>query len=564
MNPLFTERRYLIPFRSRLLPQIFCDTLVIGTGIAGLRAALEAANDGEVIVLSKTELPQSSTYLAQGGIAAIISKADTFEEHIQDTLKAGAELCDESAVRQAVESAPRAIEQLRQWGMRFDINEDTGQPMLGREGAHRHPRILHSDGDATGREIVRCLGRQVRSNPSIRLFEECFALDLLTARDGNSDRVYGANTYHPQHGLQMIWASATILATGGIGQIFRETTNSPVATGDGMAMAYRAGAAIADMCFVQFHPTTLYIAGAERSLISEAVRGEGAYLVNSQGIRFMLDVSEQAELAPRDVVSRAISRHLAESGETHVFLDTRHFAPGFFKKRFPGIHEQLRRFDIDPENDLIPVKPSAHYAMGGVWVDKDARSTLPGLYACGEGACTGLHGANRLASNSLLEGLVFGEVAGKASVHERANGGASVVPMPHKVISDIRPSDRSELDLKDVRSSLQAATLRHLGTIRNVAGISQMREMLNFWARYTLDKIFDEPFAWETQNMLLTAYLVCRSASWRKESRGAHAVEEFDLPRDEYRVHDLWTKGADEPIRMPVSKERPALQLGAD
>lgn len=564
MDPPFTERRYLIPFRSRLLPQIFCETLVIGTGVAGLRAAVEAANDGEVILLSKMELQQSSTYLAQGGIAAIISKADTFEEHLQDTLMAGAELCDESAVRQAVEGAPRAIEQLRQWGMHFDINEDTGQPLLGREGAHRHPRILHSDGDATGREIVRCLGRQVRSNPSIRLFERCFVLDLLTVRDGDSDRVYGAITYHPQYGLQMIWASATILATGGIGQIFRETTNSPVATGDGLAMAYRAGASIADMCFVQFHPTTLYIAGAERSLISEAVRGEGAYLIDAEGQRFMLDVSEQAELAPRDVVSRAIFRHLLASRETHVFLDTRHFAAGFFKKRFPGIHEQLKRFDINPEHDLIPVKPSAHYAMGGVWVDQHAQTTLPGLYACGEGACTGLHGANRLASNSLLEGLVFGEVAGKASVHERVNGGGSVVPMPRKVISDIRPSDRSELDLNDVRSSLQAATLRHLGTIRTSGGMEQMREMLNFWTRYTLDKIFDEPFAWETQNMLLTALLVCRSAAWRKESRGAHTVEEFSQPREEYRVHDLWTKNADEPVRMPVSKERPAVQLGTD
>jgi len=552
------NRRYLIPFRSRLLPQIFCDTLIIGTGVAGLRAALEAAEDGEVILLTKTNLPQSSTALAQGGIAAVTTADDSIEEHIQDTITAGAGLCDLPAVRTVIEHAPEEINQLREWGMRFDTEPETGELLRGREGGHHHFRILHADGDATGKEVVHCLGNQVLANPAIRIFEQCFALDLLTGPDSGTPRVFGVITYHPEYGLQLIWSAVTIIATGGIGQIYRETTNSPVATGDGLAMAYRAGADIADSCFVQFHPTTLYIAGAERSLISEAVRGEGAYLVDTQGNRFMKDLHDLAELAPRDIVSRAISRHLQSTGDTHVFLDTRHFDKGFFKVRFPSIYAQLKHFDINPETDLIPIKPSAHYAMGGIWVDGLARSTIPGLYACGEAACTGLHGANRLASNSLLEGLVFGKIAGTAAARERQSTDGTAVAMTHKLISDIRISDRSELDLDDVRSSLQSAMLRHLGTIRNAHGMERIKQMLAFWARYTLDKIFDEPVGWETQNLLTIASLITRSALHRHESRGAHTIEECDHPLDEYHYHDLWsTTNPDQPKQIPVNEQQP-------
>ena len=452
MHDLFHERRYLIPFRGSLLPQIFCDTLVIGTGIAGLRAALAAGDHGEVIILAKSEFDRSSTSWAQGGIAAVSGDADDLAAHMNDTIEAGAGLCDQNAVHDAVHGAEARMEELCAWGARFDRDE-SGRIALGREGAHRRVRIWHCDGDATGRELIRVLADRVLAHPAIRLFEHCFALDLITTTTDEAAPVLGAVSHHPRYGLQMIWASATILATGGAGQLYRETSNPTIATGDGLAMAYRAGAAVADMAFIQFHPTTLYIAGAERSLISEAVRGEGAYLVDRRGERFMADAHEMAELAPRDIVSRCIRNHLARTGETNVFIDARHFSAGFFAKRFPGIARQLARFEIDPQQHLIPVHPAAHYTIGGVWVDRDGRTNLPGLYACGEVACTGLHGANRLASNSLLEGLVFGWRAGCAC-EECRPAQSEVAPesdrrlgAARRIISDIPISNRGELDL---------------------------------------------------------------------------------------------------------------------
>jgi L-aspartate oxidase len=311
MDRLFDQRRYLIPFRSTLLPQIFTDTLVIGAGVAGLRAAVAASEHGDVIVLSKGDLKSTNTAWAQGGIAAVLTKDDSTESHVQDTLVAGAGLCDHDAVRAIVEHGPRSLRQLMSWGMRLDTNAE-GELAVGREGGHSASRIVHTDGDATGRELQRCLVEKVRGTAGVRVFENCFALDLITPGNEPGSPVMGAITYHPKYGLQMIWAKSTILASGGAGVLFRETTNPAQATADGLAMAYRAGATVSDMAFVQFHPTTLYLPGAMRWLITEAVRGEGAYLLDSSHYRFMLDVHPLAELAPRDVVSRAIVRQIAK------------------------------------------------------------------------------------------------------------------------------------------------------------------------------------------------------------------------------------------------------------
>jgi L-aspartate oxidase len=572
MPPLFDQRRYLIPFRSSLLPQIFTDVLVIGAGVAGLRAAVAAAQHGaEVIVLAKGELGESNTAAAQGGIAAASSQPQSVrdedvDEHLRDTLSCGAGLCDQQVVRQVVASGPERVAELLEWGIRLD-KDAAGDLARGLEGGHSAPRIFHAYGDATGRELARCLLEKVRSTPGIRLFERCFALDLITPSEEPGSPVLGAITWHPRYGLQMVWAGATILATGAAGQVYRETTNPRIATGDGAAMAYRAGASLGDMAFVQFHPTTLYLPGAPRSLISEAVRGEGAFLLDASGRRFMPEVHAQAELAPRDIVSRAIIRQIARQGGRHVWLDCRHIAN--FATRFPGITAELNRFELDPATMLIPVHPAAHYTIGGVRTDAQGRSDVANLWAVGEAACSGLHGANRLASNSLLEGLVMGELAGRAacrgyhgmpsresgylgtpsrdSNHDLRDSGAPARLAPRAVVSDIRPSDHGELDLEDVRSSLRSAMWRNVGVERSGGKLADVIHMFDFWARYTLDKIFDEPEGWETQNMLLVGSLIARSAAWREESRGCHARTEHAGPREEFAGHDLWRRGREGP-----------------
>lgn len=552
MHPLFDQRRYLIPFRSSLLPQIFTDVLVIGTGVAGLRAAVAAAEAGkECIVVTKTgEADEdSNTAWAQGGIAAVVDAADSTESHIADTLAAGADLCDEPAVRTIIERGPARIRELINWGMRFDL--EGGTLALGQEGAHSRPRILHADGDATGRELARCLLARAKSLDKVRVFTRCFALDLVTPSPEPGSPVMGAITHHPRYGLQVIWARGTILAAGGAGMIYRETTNPRTATADGLAMAYRAGAQVSDLAFIQFHPTTLYLAGRPRSLITEAVRGEGALLLDQSGHRFMPDVHPMAELAPRDIVSRAIVQRLATHGGTHVLLDVRGIRN--FGERFPGIAELLRSVDLDPTRDLIPVNPAAHYTIGGVVTDERGRTNIPGLFAVGEVACTGLHGANRLASNSLLEGLVMGEIAGReaagacvpgiAGSNGAAAGGGGIPPAPVPIVSDIRISEQGELDLPDVISSLRSAMWRNAGIERSGKRLAGVCEMIDFWARYTLDKIFDSPEGWQTQNMLLAAALTARSAHWREESRGCHWRSDFPAPEEKFHVHDRWRRG---------------------
>lgn len=536
MHTIFDERRYLIPFRSGLLPQIFCDTLVIGAGVAGLRAAISASESGEVIVCSKSPLNKTNTAWAQGGIAAVLRDDDTIESHIQDTLTAGAGMCDLPAVDLICRQGPARVRELIDWGM--DLDKDaSGELAVGMEGGHAAHRIYHAGGDATGAELQRTLHERATAPSNVRLFESCFAIDLITASPEPGSPCLGAITHHPRYGLQMIWARTTILASGGAGQVYRETSNPPAATADGLAMAARAGATLADMAFVQFHPTTLYLPGAPRSLISEAVRGEGAHLLDEQYNRFMVGKHELAELAPRDVVSQAIVNQINVQGGGNVYLDCRHVNE--FAARFPSIHKQLAKFGLDPSADLIPIHPAAHYTVGGVRTDLDARTDVPNLFAIGEVTSTGLHGANRLASNSLLEGLVMGAIAGDHAARRVTDN--PIAPAP--IVSDIRPSTHAELDLEDVRSSLRSAMWKNVGIQRDGTRLADACEMFDFWGRYTLDKIFDTPDGWEVQNMLLTGALIAQSALWRQESRGTHWRDHHPHRDPDFAIHDLLKRG---------------------
>ena len=530
----YHEREMLIPFRSALLPQIFTDVVIVGTGVAGLRAAIEASQQNDVIVLAKESIDLSNTSWAQGGIAAVMNAKDSVNAHIQDTLEAGAGLCETSAVRALVEEGPVEIQQLLKWGMRVDRDE-SGQPALGLEGGHHCHRIIHSDGDATGVELARCLVEKVRKQSRVRVFDRCFAIDILLDQRKGQRRAAGVLTWHPRHGLQIIWAKATVLASGGCGQIFRETSNPKVATGDGVSMAWRAGATVTDLEFMQFHPTTLYVAGAPRHLISEAVRGEGAKLVDRDGLSIMRDLHELGDLAPRDVVSRAIVKHLAKSGESHAWLDARCMGSTGFSKRFPGLSRMLAGFGLGGGRNLIPVHPAAHYSIGGVETDLYGRTNVPALYACGECAATGVHGANRLASNSLLEGLVFGRRVAQA-IDLDALAAAMPVPLTHEVE---RP-ERGELDLADVRSSLRSAMWRNVGIERSSTKLSDMLEMFAFWGRYAFDSVFDEPMGWETQNMLTSARLMVLAALARNESRGTHTRLDRPTTDVELEGHFTW------------------------
>jgi L-aspartate oxidase len=529
MSSAFGRRRYLTNFETHRTPHLFTDVLVLGSGVAGLRAALQAARSADVILLSKDRLTLSASSWAQGGIASATLGEDSPAAHAQDTLTVACGLAHPSVVHEIVSAAAECIDELIGWGARFD--RDQGELALGREGGHSASRILHADGDATGREMVRVLLEQARGNSRIRLFEQCFAIDLLTW-DGV---VAGVVTHHPKYGHQMLWATTTILATGGAGRVYRETTNPAVATGDGMAMALRAGARLRDMEMVQFHPTTLYVAGAARALISEAVRGEGGLLVNRDGERFMPRYDPQAELAPRDVVSRAIQSEMRRLGVPNVFLDLRHLLQDRFRERFPGLFRLCADFDLDPARDLIPVRPSAHYVVGGVVTTIDTRTDLDGLLAVGETASCGLHGANRLASNSLLEGLVLGRKAGELAA---ARAGPSQRPtQPRPLIHLLPQSARTELDLEDVLHSLQAVMSRNVAVERSADRLRETIEIIEFWSRYVMDKVFDLPRAWETQNLLSVAHCIATAAAARTESRGVHYRSDFPTSRSEWACH---------------------------
>src|SRR4051812_21511754 len=520
-----TQRRYLVPFKAARLPQQFTDVLVIGGGVAGLRAAIAAADEGaEVLLLTKDTLEQSNTWYAQGGIAAVLQQPlDSYESHVSDTEKGGAGLCDHEAVEVVVKEGPQRVLELLSWGANFDKDPAKAHGLaFTLEGGHSVARILHAYGDATGRELAQTLINAVRSRESIRVSERSFAVDLLT----HEDRCVGALALVDGQ-VNVIWARSTILASGGAGQLYRESTTPPIATADGHAMAYRAGATLQDMEMVQFHPTTLYVAGSSRALITEAVRGEGAYLVDKNGYRFMKDYHEMKELAPRDVVSRAIVEQIRKTHYTHVYLDARHLPKPEFRERFPTLAKLVDQFDIDPSTTLIPIHPAAHYMIGGVDVDLWGRTSLDGLYAVGEASCTGLHGANRLGSNSLLEGLAFGaRVGGEAVKAAKADGTKFPLPLEHKVPK----SEKTELDVADVKRSLRSIMWRNVGIERTGERLTETREIIAFWSRYVMDKTFDPATAgvpaatggWELQNMLTVCSLIASAAYTRTESRGAH------------------------------------------
>ncbi|MEU1624342.1 L-aspartate oxidase [Streptomyces sp. NPDC020096] len=506
---------------------IEADVVVVGSGVAGLTTALRCAAAGaKVTVVTKAKLDDGSTRWAQGGIAAALGDGDTPQQHLDDTLVAGAGLCDEPAVRTLVTEGPDAVRRLIASGARFDTSEATGEILLTREGGHHRSRIAHAGGDATGAEVSRALVDAVRAE-GIETIENALVLDLLTDTEGRTAGV----TLHvmgegQRDGVGAVHAPAVVLATGGMGQVFSATTNPAVSTGDGVALALRAGAEVSDLEFVQFHPTVLWLgpeAEGQQPLVSEAVRGEGAHLVDADGVRFMQGQHELAELAPRDIVAKGIMRRMQQTGAEHMYLDARHFGAEMWARRFPTILAACRANGIDPVTEPIPVAPAAHYASGGVRTDLRGRTTVPGLYACGEVACTGVHGANRLASNSLLEGLVFAERIADDILANPPAAGAPVVPGP----------SRDPLLEHSARYEIQRVMTEGAGVLRSARSLARAAaelERIHTQAVEDLERDHKtaEPCVetWEATNLNLVARVLVAAARRREETRGCHWRED--------------------------------------
>ena len=521
------------------------DVIVVGSGIAGLTTALRLRQRVDrVLLVTKTVLNEGSTQWAQGGIAAALDPADSPQEHLHDTLVAGVGICDVAAVTALVHEGPARVRELVALGAEFDLDDD-GELKLTREGGHHRDRIAHAGGDATGKEISRALIaalHRVQDDPGIEVIEHALVVDLLQDKDS---RVCGV-TLHvigegQMDGVGAALARAVVLATGGLGQVYSATTNPSVATGDGMAAAMRAGAILADVEFVQFHPTVLWLgagSSGQQPLISEAVRGEGAFLVDGDGVRFMQGRHPLADLAPRDVVSRAIVDRMHETGDNHVFLDARHLGREFLEERFPSIVARCRELGFDPAVDLLPVAPAQHYASGGVRTDLHGRSSLPGLYACGEVSCTGVHGANRLASNSLLEGLVFAHRIAD-DISERLGAGELPPSTP------VTPAGVPALVRADQRTALQSAMTRGAGAVRSAEGLAETAATLaGLYATGPADE--PGPQSWETTNLLHIGQALTLAAALREETRGGHVRSDHtELVDPGWRGHTVLSRTAD-------------------
>ena len=495
------------------------DVIVIGSGVAGLTTALNLrANNLSVLLVTKARIDAGSTKWAQGGIAAALGPGDTPDQHKKDTLIAGAGLCDSEAVDILVTEGPEAVRKLIARGAVFD-KSDTGEIALTREGGHLRNRILHAGGDATGAEVSRALLAAVQGDDGIEVIENALAIDVLKNAEG---RVCGA-TIHvigagSRDGVGRALARAVVIATGGLGQVYSQTTNPSVSTGDGVALALRAGAKIADVEFIQFHPTVLWrelSESGQQPLISEAVRGEGGVLVNIKGERFMQGKHPQADLAPRDIVAKEIFRQMAETNSPHVWLDARKIAD--FKERFPTIYASCVSNGIDPTKEMIPVSPASHYASGGVLVNMVGETSVPGLYACGETACTGAHGANRLASNSLLEGLVFGtRISGDIAAH---------VPPQTQPVEISTDSNSNFLLDPAIKSELQSAMSKGAGVMRSKESLEETLRVLEKLSKKASTTPCIE--AWEISNLYLLAVAIVNAALERTESRGSHWRSDF-------------------------------------
>ncbi|MFN9720997.1 MAG: L-aspartate oxidase [Planctomycetota bacterium] len=526
------HRRYLVPFDPKRIPHLFTDVLVIGGGIAGIRAALAVDPALQTVVVTKDSLQHSNSAYAQGGIAGVLDPLDDFSHHVADTVAAGKGLCHQDVVELVVREAPERIRELIRFGAQFDKVGDTIALTL--EGGHSHPRIAHALGDATGQEVMRAMNRKAAEAEHIDLWPTTFTLDLLT----DEGICRGALVWNPNHGRTFVWAKQTILCTGGAGALYRETTNPAIATADGHAVALRAGCELRDMEFMQFHPTVLYIAGSSRYLISEAVRGEGAHLVDCHGYRFMHDYNSAGELAPRDVVSQAITQQMTKTSHPCVYLDLSHIDATRIRQRFPHIGKVCADFGLDITRDKVPVRPGAHYMIGGVTTDPDGRTSMPGLWAAGEVTSSGLHGANRLARNSLLEGVVFGLRCGQ-------NASQAALAQPDRFSAPRIQSDSSretlkgdeQLDLADIRNSLRSLMWRSVGISRNETDLQAAIQQLDFWASYVCRRDQSEPAGWELQNMMLVSRAMAAAALERRESRGVHARSDYPTALEDQRTH---------------------------
>lgn len=540
-------KRYLFPWAKSEVKIFHTDVLVLGSGIAGLYSAIKASEHLQVTVVTKKNIEESNTEHAQGGIAAAMDDEDSPDLHYEDTLLAGAGLCDPESVHILVEEGPGRVEELIGMGAHFDRHE--GELAFTMEGAHSRRRVLHANGDATGGEIQRTLVAETRRRSGIEVKEGRFVVDLLQNSNG---AVAGALVFHESEGiLEGYLAKSVVLATGGLGRLFGYTTNPEVATGDGIAAAYRAGAELMDMEFVQFHPTALLLPGAPRFLISEAVRGEGAHLINSTGHRFMDGVPGK-ELAPRDVVARAIWTEMCQGS---VFLDFRPIGKERILERFPMIIKTCLYYGIDVLSEPVPVAPAAHYMMGGVRTDIYGRTNLPGLYACGECACNGVHGANRLASNSLLDGLVFGgRIVEKIVEQKIGNPAWAEIMVP--AAKDFSQGDLQAGSLaisSGLRKELQDIMWEFVGIVRDGDGLRKAKNTLAEWQGHALDQPAVELM--EIENMITVGLAVTQAALAREESRGGHFRSDYpERDNDQWQLHSVQNKEDNHVRYIPVGE----------